>query len=133
METYTPPKPFEEYPGFKAERQRVLNSLDKTQIDKPIAGLIEDLNTLPYLFSLQCCYGHFLATDGEEIFEFDVGNSNSKVEYRLAYLAFCIENSLAGKIFAQQLEEISLAVGWGMVQFCSAQWLWDHWPHPDIS
>lgn len=127
METYTTPKPFEDYPEFQSDRQLALSSLDVMLIDNPLVGLIKDLNNLPYLFTLQCCYGHFLTSDDEEISEFDLSGSVNKVEYRLAYIAFCIENSIPGKKFAQQLKDISLTVEHGLVQFCSAQWFWDQW------
>lgn len=129
METYTAPKPFEDYPGFQSDRQLALSILDSTLIDKPLAGLIKDFNTLPYLFTLQCCHGHFVTTDDEEISDFDVSGSINKVEYRLAYLAFCIESSPSGVTFAQQLKAISLTMAEGLVQFCSAQWFWDQWPN----
>jgi len=127
METYTAPKPFEDYPGFQPDRQLALNILDIALIDNPLVGLIKDLNKLPYLFTLQCCHGHFLTTDDEEISDFGLLGSINKVEYRLAYIAFCIENSPSGKKFAQQLKDISLTVEQGLVQFCSAQWFWDQW------
>ena len=127
METYIAPKPFEDHPGFQPDRQRALDILDITLIDKPLRGLIVDLNKLPYLFTLQCCYGHFLTADKEEIADFDLFVSIDKVEYRLAYITFCIEKSPSGKKFAQQLKDISLTVEQGLVQFCSAQWFWDQW------
>ncbi|MCP3891675.1 MAG: hypothetical protein GY702_22820 [Desulfobulbaceae bacterium] len=75
METYTAPKPFESYPGFQTDRQLALNNLEISLVDNPLVGLIKDLNTLPYLFTLQCCYGHFLTTDGEEISDPDFSGS----------------------------------------------------------
>ena len=127
METYTAPKPFEDYPRFQTDLQFALNSLDVTLIDDPLVDLIDDLNKLPYLFTLQCCHGHFLTTDSMEISDFDLLGTIYKVEYRLAYIAFCIENSSSGKEFAQQLKNISLTVDRSLVQFCSAQWFWDQW------
>lgn len=117
METYTAPRPLEDYPGFQSSRQLALHNLDVTLIDNPLVGLIKDLNKLPYLFTLQCCYGHFLTTDGEELSDFDLLRTTSKVEYRLAYIAFCIENSPSGKQFVQQLKEIPLTVEQGVIQF----------------
>lgn len=130
METYTAPKPFEDYPEFQRDRQLALDMLDIALIDDPLVGLIKDLNQIPYLFTLQCCHGHFQTTDGEEISDFDASgsiNKLNKLEYRLAYIVFCIENSSSGKFFAQQLQDIPLTVKHGLVQFCSAQWFWDQW------
>ena len=127
METYTAPKPFEDHPEFQTDRQFALNNLDVTLIDDPLVNLIDDLNKLPYLFTLQCCYGHFLTTDNKEISDFDLLSTINEVEYRLAYIAFCVENSPSGKKFAQKLENIPLTVDRSLVQFCSAQWFWDQW------
>ena len=127
VETYTAPKPFGDNPGFQIDRQFALNCLDAALIDAPLAGLVNDLNKLPYLFTLQCCHGHFLTTDGKEISDFDLPETIDRVEYRLAYIAFCIENSRPGKAFAQQLKNIPQKVDRSLVQFCSAQWFWDQW------
>lgn len=127
METSTAPKPFENYPDFQAAKKFALNSLDVTQIDDPLVSLINDLNKLPYLFTLQCCHGHFLTTDIREISDFDLLSTIDKIEYRLAYIAFCIENSSLGREFAQHLENIPLSVNPSLVHFCSAQWFWDQW------
>ena len=127
METYTAPKPFEDYPRFQIDRQIAINSLDVTLIDVPLGDLIDDLNRLPYLFTLQCCHGHFLTTDGNDLSDFNLLAPIHKVEYRLAYIAFCLENSPSGKKFAQQLEKIPPTVDRSFVQFCSAQWFWDQW------
>lgn len=127
METYTEPKPFENYPRFQADRQSALNSLDVAQIDDPLVDLVADLNKLPYLFTLQCCHGHFLTTDGKNISDFDLLDTVCEIEYRLAYIAFCINNVPPGREFARQLENIPLTVDRSLVQFCSAQWFWDQW------
>ncbi|MGI9537827.1 MAG: hypothetical protein ACR2PB_12210 [Desulfocapsaceae bacterium] len=127
METYTAPKPFEDNPGFQTDRQIALSSLDVTLIDDPLVGLIDELNKLPYLFTLQCCHGHFLTTDNKEISDFDLLGASNKIEYRLAYIAFCIENSPQGKAFSHKLKNIPLTVDRSLVQFCSAQWFWDQW------
>lgn len=127
METYTAPKSFGDNPGFKTDRQSALNRLDAALIDAPLVGLINDLNKLPYLFTLQCCYGHFITTDGKEISDFYQPGTIDRVEYRLAYIALCIENSPPGIAFVQQLKHIPLTVDRSLVQFCSAQWFWDQW------
>ncbi|MFT5697678.1 MAG: hypothetical protein ACI8ZB_000526 [Desulforhopalus sp.] len=127
METYIPPKPFVDNPRFQTDRQTVLNNLDITLVDEPLIYLINDLNNVPYLFTLQCCYGHFLTTESREILDLDLLGTSDPVEYRLAYIAFCIENSPPGRQITQQLKNIPLSVGPSLVQFCSAQWFWDQW------
>lgn len=127
MQTYIPPKPIEDYPEFQSDRQRALSSLDTSLIDHPLISLINKLNTLPYLFTLQCCFGHFLSDENKEISEFDKFLPSTKVTYRLAYIAFCIENSPSGKNFVTQINDTLPVVGPELVQFCSAHWFWDQW------
>lgn len=127
METYTDYKPFRHTPNFKADRLAVLDNLDLDLIDSPLVKLIKDINRLPYLFTLQCCYGHFLNKDGKEISNLDLSETNERVEYRLAYIAFCIENSLSGRNIRQRLMNIPLSIDRDKIQFCSAQWFWEQW------
>jgi hypothetical protein len=45
------------------------------------------------------------------------------VEYRIAYIAFCIENSALGKALFAALKGIT-AIDRENVQFCCAEWFW---------
>ena len=85
------------------------------------------MNRLPYLFTLQCCYGHFLKKDGKEISNLELSETKKRVQYRTAYIAFCIENSLSGKNIIQKLMNIPLSIDRDQIQFCSAKWFWDQW------
>jgi hypothetical protein len=127
METYTDYKPFKHSPNFKVDRQVALDTLDLNLIDPPFVKLVIEINRLPYLFTLQCCHGHFLKKDGKEISNLELLKTNARVEYRLAYIAFCIENSLAGKNIIQKLINIPLSIDRDKIQFCSAEWFWDQW------
>ena len=104
METYITPQPCEDYPGFQTDRQLALKSLDVALLDAPLVDLINDLNTLPFLFTLQCCHGHFLTTDNEAISTSEMWGTLPTVEYRLAYIVFCFENSPQGKEVAKKLK-----------------------------
>lgn len=129
METYTEYKPWVHHPNFKADRAVALDNLDLTLIDHPLIQLVKHINSLPYVFTLQCCSGHFITKDGKEIANFELSETEVRVKYRLAYIAFCIENSLAGKNVRQRLMEIPLSIDADKVQFCSAQWFWEQWPN----
>jgi len=84
------------------------------------------MSYIAYLFTLQCCHGHFLTTAHKEVSGVHLLGGGNEVEHRLAYIAFCIENSPSGKAFSQQFKNVTLTVGRSFVQFCSAQWFWDH-------
>lgn len=60
METFTELKALVENPHYQVQRQKSLVGLHDGMIDKPIIALIKALNKLPYCFTLQCCYGHFI-------------------------------------------------------------------------
>ena len=47
----------------------------------------------------------------------------TQVEYRIAYIAFCIENSLSGRKLLKSLEEIT-AIDPENIQFFCAEWFW---------
>ncbi len=95
------------------------------EIDEPIVKLIRNFAKLPYCYTLQCCYGHFLYAGQEnpqnlqQLPGLDVG----KVRYRIAYIALCIENSLSGVAFRRALEQVP-AVDPDCIQFGSADWFW---------
>ena len=116
-----------ENPGYQEQKRKTLCDLTDEMIDKPIIDLINGFNKLPYCFTLQSCYGHFLY-DGQKnsnnLEPLPVTGSISKVEYRIAYVAFCIENSLLGKELFEALKEIT-AVDPENVQFCCAEWFWE--------
>lgn len=127
METYISPPAMIDCSTFQRDRRIVLDTLDSDLIDAPIAALINRLNKLPYLFTLQCCHGHFLSCGGEDVQRLEMVSSISgidKIEYRLAYIAFCIENSSSGRSFLKQLATIPLTDP-DYIQFCSASWFWE--------
>ena len=126
METFTEPKELVENPHFKTQRQKVLSGFGDVMIDAPIIELIDDFNKLPYCFTLQSCYGHFLyhgQKDPNNLDPLPVTESIVRVDYRIAYVAFCIDNSAPGKKLREALKDLTL-IDPENVQFCSAEWFW---------
>jgi hypothetical protein len=126
METFTLPKEFVENPLFNHERRETLSTLEINDIDEPIADIVERFNKLSFCFTLQCCYGHFLY-DSQQ----DPNNLNAltpydpgMIRYRIAYMAFCIENSSDGKAFYKALAKIE-EIDRDYIQFGSADWFWE--------
>ena len=109
METFTDLKDFVDNPYFHDQRQKCLSKLDLESIDTPIVELISGLANLDYCFTLQSCYGHFLYNSQNNPFNTEpllASNSISSVEYKIAYIALCIENSKQGKVIFQHLRNI---------------------------
>ena len=128
METYTELKEFVENPHYQLQRQQSLGSLTDDMIDPPIAGIINGFNKLPFCLTLQCCYGHFVCNgqkDPHNLAPLPIKESPTKIEYRIAYIAFCIENSASGRELLEVLKKIP-AVDPDNVQFCCAEWYWKH-------
>lgn len=127
METFSEPKELVENPRYQEQRQKSLAGLTDSMIDVPITELIRDINNRPCCFTLQCCYGHFVY-DGQN----DTHNLEplphtvkiDQIEYRIAYIAFCIENSVAGRSLIAALEKIT-KIDPENIQFCSANWFWE--------
>lgn len=129
METFTPCKPFTDYPDFGIEREAVLKSIDTGSIDPPLRALVNEINKLEHLFTLQCCHGHFVDENGRELVNADEGAAGGSLIYRLAYLAVCLADSRAGRETRRQLVHIPALVDLPNVQFGSAEWFWEQWPN----
>lgn len=127
METFTAPKELVANPYYQDQRQKSLLGLTDVAIDTPIIELINAFNKLPYCFTLQSCYGHFLYNDQNDSHNLEplpITDTIARVEYRIAYLAFCIENSELGRSLMEALKEITV-IDPENIQFCSAEWFWE--------
>lgn len=126
METFTELKELVENPHYQVQKQETLCDLTDNMIDLPIVDLINGFNELPYCFTLQSCYGHFVYNDQKDTHNFEplpIIDAIAKVEYRIAYIAFCIENSLLGRELFESLKEIT-SLDPENIQFCCAEWFW---------
>jgi hypothetical protein len=126
LETFTDLKAFEKNPLYQVQRQRILSDLTDDMIDEPIIDLINGFNRLPYCFTLQSCYGHFVyngQNDPHNLDPLPAKDALTEVEYRIAYIAFCIENNPSGRRLFESLQEIT-AVDPDNIQFCCAEWFW---------
>ena len=127
METFTELRELAENPHYEDQRRKVLAGLTDDMIDVPIVGLINGINRLPYCFTLQSCYGHFLydgQKDANNLGRLPLTDTINRVEYRIAYIAFCIENSDSGRRLFDDLKEI-IAIDPENIQFCCAEWFWE--------
>jgi hypothetical protein len=130
VETFTSAKAFEQDSGFVQARQESLSALNLAAIDAPIRDIVDAFNRIPYGFTLQCCCGHLLwypEQDPRSLEPVPAGFGGS-VTYRIAYFAFCLENSEAGKALRDSLARLGVLAA-GFIQFGSADWFWDRWPN----
>ena len=126
METFIACHDLVDDPHFKANKSQSLAVLNDEIIDAPMVEIINLVNALPYCFTIQSCYGHFLYTGQEDEFNLDplpITNSIASVEYRIAYIAFCIENNTAGSKFLSVLETL-MTIDPENIQLGSAEWFW---------
>jgi hypothetical protein len=126
LETFTEPKELAENPHYQVQRQKTLHALTDEMIDMPIINLVNEFNRLPFCFTLQSCYGHFVYNgqkNSRNLEPLPVRDTIGEVEYRIAYIAFCIENSLLGRELFEALKKIP-AIDPKNVQFCCAEWFW---------
>jgi len=127
METFTTYKPLVENPSFHENRLRHLACLDMGTIDAPLRDIIHDFTLLPCCFTLQCCWGHFLTSRCQDPHSIEplTGRTDAEsVEYRLAYLALCVENSATGRALLDDLGRI-VSLDPGYIQFGCAWWFWE--------
>jgi len=126
LETFIELKALVENPHYQIQKQKILSALTDDMIDMPIIDLINGLNKLPYCFTLQSCYGHFVHSRQDDSHNLDPLPEKkiiAKVEYRIAYIAFCIENSHMGKELFDSLKQIE-TIDPENIQFCCAEWFW---------
>ncbi len=126
METFTEFKPLVDNPYFLQQREKALNQLDINTIDAPIKEIIKDFSNLPYCFTLQSCYGHFLYNNqknSKNIESLPESNNIYNVEYRIAYIALCNQNNEQGRILLQKLKKIP-SIDPEYIQFGCADWFW---------
>ncbi|MCU0613569.1 MAG: hypothetical protein MUD09_00650 [Desulfobacterales bacterium] len=127
METFTETKPLLDNPHYQAQRQMCLAGLHDGMIDTPIIEVIHALNQLPYCFTLQCCYGHFVYAgqdDPHNLEPLPLTHTIASVEYRIAYIAVCIENSDLGRLLLDALKGIA-DIDPQNIQFGCAEWFWE--------
>lgn len=126
METFAELKNFVDNPHYHKQRQKALNELDIDTIDKPIIDLIKYFAMFPYCFTLQSCYGHFLygnQKDPENIKALPNSRSIKNIEYRMAYIALCIQNSDAGLALFRELSQLPL-IDPKYIQIGCSEWFW---------
>jgi hypothetical protein len=127
METFTTIKDFVPNPSYHEQREECLRKLDMNTIDAPLIEIIEGFLGFSYCFTLQSCYGHFLhreQRDPKNLEPLPVSESISKVEYRIAYLALCIQDNEAGRRLFSDLSEIP-GIDPAYIQFGCAEWFWE--------
>ena len=127
LETFTDLIELVENSCYQEQRQKSLSSLSDDMIDAPIIEVINVFNRLPYCFTIQGCYGHFIFKGQTDLYNFEplpAENTIVRVEYKIAYVAFCIDNSLPGKSLLSTLKQVAL-IDPDYIQFCSATWFWE--------
>jgi hypothetical protein len=114
-------------PLYEEQREKVSGQLDLSTIDSPVVEMIRDFSKLPYCFTLQSCWGHFLCEDKKDERNVDPLPSSgaiSSVEYRIAYVCLCIQNSDRGKLLLEDLRGLP-SIDTDFVQFGCAEWFWE--------
>ena len=127
METFTSVREPVDNPDYDVQRRQALARLDLAKIDAPIVTLVQRFNDLPYCFTLQSCCGHFLSAgqrDPHNVQVLPTVRSTAAVDYRIAYLALCIDRNDEGISLLTDLSEIA-AIDPGYIQFGCAEWFWE--------
>jgi len=126
LETFAEPRELVEDPHYQEQRRKTLAGLSDDMIDAPIIDLINGFNKLPYCFTVQSCYGHFIYNNQKDPYNLEplpITDTVARVEYRIAYLCLCIENSALGRGLLEALNGIT-AIDPENIQFCCAEWFW---------
>jgi len=127
METFTEVKEFVPNSNFEKQRSKALKKINYKHIDSPIIDIIKRINDLPYFFTLQCCYGHFLyknQNDEHSLEPIPESTEIEEIEYRIAYLALCIQGNEKGKELLSKLAGMT-KLNQQNIQFGCADWFWE--------
>ena len=127
METFIELKPFVLNPDFQQQRMISLSKLDLNFIDQPVRELIKKISEIDFCFTLQSCYGHFLYRDQQDKHSTDPLPHSvipGDIEYRIAYIAFCIDHTEKGKKFLRDLKQLK-SIDKNYIQIGCADWFWD--------
>ena len=120
-------KLFVSNPSYQKQRAKYLSSLHINTIDAPIIEIVEGFAKLRYCFTLQSCYGHFLygdQNDPRNIENLTNLDGSLSIEYRIAYIALCIQNSALGIRLLQSLGDLT-KIDPDYIQFGCAEWFWE--------
>lgn len=131
MKTFTKAKEFVFDPRYQEKRREALFELEiqieSGLVDAPLIGVLNGYATLPHCFSLQSCYGHFIHNHQKELRNIEplpnYLDKSPKVEYRLAYIALCLQNNDLGKKLLSDLKKVT-EIDPNYIQFGSADWFW---------
>lgn len=126
METFAAPKEFVDNPRFASQRERALRDLKTAMIDDPLRELVAGFAAMPYCYTLQSCYGHFVydgRSDPHNVEPLPEGPHEGPVEYRIAYLALCIERGGEGRRLYDDLAAVA-EIDPAYIQFGSPAWFW---------
>lgn len=132
METFTDARPFVLDQTYERERKKTLSQLKeelkKGTIDLPIIELVTELAKIPHVFTLQSCYGHFVHDKEPNLHNIEplikYSGKIERVNYRIAYMALCIQDSNAGRQLFQDLQGLT-KIDSKYIQFGSANWFWE--------
>ncbi len=127
METFVPFRELTENPSFEQQRNKALTELKAVTIDAPIVSLIEGFTKLDFCFPLQSCYGHFLCgdqVDPHNMEHLPPSNQDDDVMYRIAYVAFCVDQNERGQSLLNDLNTLS-NIDSEYIQLGCAEWFWD--------
>jgi hypothetical protein len=127
METFIAARAFGPDPHFESSRTAALAELNIADIDPPIADIISDFARIPWCFTLQSCWGHFVH-DGQPdprcCDPLAHYTEDTRGRYQLAYVAVCLKNSPEGRLLHDDLRAI-VKLDPANIQFGSAEWFWN--------
>ncbi len=126
METFTEIKPFVDNLVYQKQREKSLSRFDINTIDTPIIEIVNSFAKLPFCFTLQSCYGHFVYKNQKNLKNVEPlpdSDDISNVVYKIAYIVLCIQNDDRGRILLKKLSNIPL-IDPEYVQLGCAEWFW---------
>lgn len=117
-------------PDFADQRRAALKSFARADIDPPIREVMQAVNRLPWCFSLQCCWGHFVTAqnpDQHNLARLTPDTPDQTCHYRISYLALCLDTGPDARDMLEEMRAVPDALGPDLAQFGCAEWFWKQW------
>jgi hypothetical protein len=127
VETFSAPRNLVKNSSFAAQKKACLVGLCGVTLDEPLTDLVAEINQLSCCFTLQSCFGHFLYPGQDDPYCCDPLPPlapGTKVKYKIAYLAFCLEDSEPGRRLLEKMKDIA-RMDPDHIQLGSPDWFWE--------
>ena len=105
-----------------------MRDMAEVDIEEPIIEVIDSLNKLPFCFTIQSCFGHFLFENKPASTTYYLPEKTTRTrncKYRISYVAIRVDGSQEARGLLSLLRDIPSTINKEYIQFGCAEWFWE--------